>query len=723
MTPTTATTVAPRVAENLNRALHRLFDREERLHLLGEDLLDPYGGAFKITKGLSSRFGDRVIATPLSEGGILGVAGGLALCGNQVIVEVMFGDFLALGFDQVLNFASKSVSMYGRPVPVPLVVRCPVGGNRGYGPTHSQSPQKHFVGIPNLALYELSPFHDAEAVLRTALQQGAPAILFEDKVLYTRRMYRENRVDETYRYRITGSGLGWAHAFPDGEADSADFVVVAPGGVTHRALDAARTLREAHGRSVHVVTPARLYPLDIEPVLPLLASAGRVAVVEESTAGGTWGAEVARVVHERIWSSLSGPVLSLSSADSIIPTAGHLERAVLLGADDIRDGIRRAAGWGDSLHEAAPTGPTTFEGTAVETTTAGTRTPVTVPKLNNNDETYLVADWLVDEDTWVEPDTEVVALDTSKAQADIAAAGSGYLRRVAAVGEELAVGDILGYLLPEREPRTAPERDRPVGPTRSAGQDRQAEPISLLTEDAPEEDRPAAVHRLDRAQQGTAAVVAKSHREVPVGFTLVKAQVDDVLDRLERLSEESGAALGLAEAVVKAVADAQRDFPRFFGSLVDDHTVALADAPRVAVTVDVDGALYLPVVERAHERSLAEIADTLMDFRMKALGKEFAAHELTGGNIAVSLNPDPGVVFAQPLVLWPQLCMVSVGAVGEECRIDETGVARTCRFVHIGLAYDHRVVNGRDAVLFLTRISDVLEEPAQMGGELTWTTA
>lgn len=722
MTATAASTVAPRVAENLNHALHRLFDGQERLYLLGEDLLDPYGGAFKITKGLSSRFGDRVVATPLSEGGILGVAGGLALCGNEVIVEVMFGDFLALGFDQVLNFASKSVSMYGRRVPVPLVVRCPVGGNRGYGPTHSQSPQKHFVGIPNLALYELSPFHDAEAVLHTALRRGAPAILFEDKVLYTRRMYQENRIDDAYRYRITGPGLGWAHAFPDGEADSADFVVVAPGGVTHRALEAARALREAHGRSVHVVTPAQLYPLDIEPVLPLLASAGRVAVVEEGTAGGTWGSEVARVVHERIWSSLSGPVLSLSSADSIIPTAGHLEREVLLGADDIRDGIRRAAGWGDALRETVPFDPPA-EAAAVETAAAGAMTPVTVPKLNNNDETYLVADWLVDEDAWVEPDTEVVALDTSKAQADIAASGSGYLRRVAAVGDELAVGDILGYLLPKRAPRSAPEPDRPARPTQSAERDRPVEPIRPVTDDAPEKDLPAAVHRLDRAQQGTAAVVAKSHREVPAGFTLVKAQVDDVLDRLDRLSDESGAVLGLAEAVVKAVADAQRDFPRFFGSLVDGRTVALADAPHVGVTVDVDGSLYVPVVTRAHERSLAEIADTLMDFRMKALGKEFAAHELTGGNIAVSLNPDPGVVLVQPLVLWPQLCMVSVGAVGEECRIDEAGVAHTRRFVHIGLAYDHRVVNGRDAVLFLTRIKTALEEPAELGGELTWTTA
>nr|UDM84227.1 2-oxo acid dehydrogenase subunit E2 [Streptomyces sp.] len=698
MTQVATSTVAPRVAENLNRALHRLFDREERLYLLGEDLHDPYGGAFKISKGLSSRFGDRVMSTPLSEGGILGVGGGLALCGNKVIVEVMFGDFLALGFDQLLNFASKSVSMYGRRVPVPLVVRCPVGGNRGYGPTHSQSPQKHFVGIPNLALYELSPFHDAEAVLDAALNRGAPAILFEDKVLYTRRMYREHRIDDVLRHRPLGSGLGWAHVFPDGEAESPDFVVIAPGGLAHRALDAARELHEAHGRSVHVVTPAQLYPLDVEPVLPLLASAGRVAVVEEGTAGGTWGSEVARVLHERIWTSLHGPVLPLNSADSIIPTAGHLEREVLLGADDIVDGIRRAAGWDGGQPETAPATAAPAEAVA--------GIPVTVPKLNNNDATYLVADWLVDEGAWVEPDTEVVALDTSKAQADIAASGSGYLRRVAAVGEELAVGAVLAHLLPE------------PAPAADAGA-----PIPAVPEHAvPADESPAAVHVLDRVQQGTAAAVARSHREVPTGFTVVKADVDGVLEKLESLSEERGATLGLAEVVVKAVAGAHGDFPRFFGSLVDERTVAVADAPHIGVTVDVDGALYVPVVKGAHEQSLADIADTLMDFRLKALNKEFAAHELTGGNIAVSLNPDPGVVLVQPIVLWPQLCMVSVGAVGEECRIGAGGAVATHRTVHLGLAYDHRVINGRDAVLFLSRIKAVLEESGRTGGDPAWTT-
>ncbi|MEV6887177.1 2-oxo acid dehydrogenase subunit E2 [Streptomyces sp. NPDC051135] len=707
-------TVAPRVAQHLNRALHALFRREERLHLLGEDVSDPYGGAFKITKGLSTGFPDRVLSTPLSEGGILGVAGGLALAGDKAIVEIMFGDFIALGFDQVLNFASKSVSMYGREVPVPLVVRCPVGGNRGYGPTHSQSPQKHFVGIPNLSLYELSPYHDAGAVLDSAFEQGAPAVFFEDKVLYTRRMYQDGRAGDDYRYEMLGTaGTGWAHTFPEGERGTADLVVIAPGGMAHRALDAARALRDGYGRSVHLLTPSRLYPLDLDPVLPLLAGAGRIAVVEEGTAGGTWGAEVARLLYERIWSSLTGPVILLNSADSIIPTAAHLESRVLLGRDHIEAAVRAAAGW--DVAPAAAAGDGAPSGVR-PTDEAADGVALSVPKLNNNDTSYLVVEWLAEDGAWVDEDDPVVSLETSKAIEDVTAPVSGYLRQRVSEGEERGVGALLGLLLPQPPGQAAPAPRAEAPQVAPAAEAPDAAPAAEAPEVTPAAGPPGpgAVHTLDRAQQGTAAVVAKSHREVPAGFTVVRAEVDAALDTLGRIEEETGEAFGLAEAVIKAVAAAYDEFPLFFGSLVDERTVVVADAPHVGVTVDAGGGLYVPVVRDAARQSLADIADTLMDFRMKALTQGFSAAELDGGAISVSLNPDPGVVLVHPIVLWPQLCMVSVGAVGEEYRAGQDGTPTPVRTVHLGLAYDHRVVNGREAVLFLTRLKERLEQPDQL---------
>jgi pyruvate/2-oxoglutarate/acetoin dehydrogenase E1 component len=327
-----------RVSENLNTALHELFARDATAHLLGEDVDDPYGGAFKVTKGLSTRYSDRVLSTPLSEGGIVGVAGGLALAGDTAIVEIMFSDFVALAFDQILNFATKSVSMYGATVPMRLLVRCPTGGGRSYGPTHSQSLQKHFLGIPHLSLFEVSPFRDNRAVLDHALATGEPAVLFEDKVLYTQRMYHHGVVDDLFRYDLTDDGT--ARVYVDDPAEF-DCVLIAPGGLTQRVVGAARTLLLEDEISCLVLVPSKLYPFELDPLLSVLRRARLVCVAEESTEGGVWGAQVAHQVHTELWDSLRKPVRLVHSADRIVPTAAHLERQVLVQADDIRHAVKR----------------------------------------------------------------------------------------------------------------------------------------------------------------------------------------------------------------------------------------------------------------------------------------------------------------------------------------------------------------------------------------------
>jgi pyruvate dehydrogenase E1 component beta subunit len=326
-----------RVAVNLNRALHAVMAADPRAYLLGEDVVDPYGGAFKITKGLSSAYPDRVLSTPISEAAIVGAATGLALAGDTAIAEMMFADFVGLAFDQLLNFASKSITMYGRRLPLRLVVRCPVGGNRGYGPTHSQSPQKHFVGIPNLPLFEMSPFHDGTALLTHLLDRAEPCLLFEDKVLYSARVFRGGAVDDTFGYRIIGAAPGTAHVSPAGIEP--DCVLIATGGLTGRALAAMRSLLCERDVACHLLVPAQLHPFDVAAVLPLIQAAGAVCVVEESTAGGTWGAEVAHRIHSAAWQRLRRPVRLVHSADSVIPAAAHLERSVLVQQDAIHRAV------------------------------------------------------------------------------------------------------------------------------------------------------------------------------------------------------------------------------------------------------------------------------------------------------------------------------------------------------------------------------------------------
>ncbi len=720
---------APRVVEALNAALHRLFEERSSLHLLGEDVRDPYGGAFKVTRGLSTRHPDRVLSTPISEAGITGVAGGLALAGDQAIVEMMFGDFAALAFDQILNLISKSVTMYGDRVPMPVVVRCPVGGNRGYGPTHSQSLQKHFVGVPNLALYETSPFHDPYAQLAEGLDRG-PAMLFEDKVLYTRRMFRDGVVDEHHRYALRGGSTGWAHVSPmDGTA--ADVVLICPGGTTHRALDAARLLR-ARGIAAHVLVPARLYPPDLEPVLPLLADARLVAVAEESTEGGTWGAEIAARVHTRIWSHLRSPVLQLNSADSVVPTAPHLESRVLLGAERIAAEIEKGAARSPQSRTPAappPVAPLVAAGSETTGTEAGQQpaaaavdsaepaagAPVAVPKLNNNDTAYLVVRWFADDGAYIGEGDPLVELETSKAVEEIAAPADGHLRIRAAEGSEVGVGDLLAELLAEPPAAPAPDTSAlPPSDERVAAPVPAAAPVNPPVAPPAQEPAPAArTHVLDRAQQGTAAVVTRAHREVPVAFAAVEVRVDAVLARLRTLSDETGAEVGLPEAVVKAVAAAHPAFPHLFGTLVDERTVRLADTVDIGVTVDAGNGLYIPVLRDCAGRSLADLSDDLMDFRMKAFRAEFTAGELSGGCLSVSLNTEPGVLFVQPIVMAPQLCMVSVG--GRLTRLVlEDGVPASTTVVTLGLAYDHRVVNGRDAIAFLRAVADALHDAERL---------
>ena len=130
--------------QSLNKSLHKILGENQDVILIGEDLLDPYGGAFKVSKGLSASYPGQVISTPISEAGIVGSAVGMAMRGLKPIVEIMFGDFVALAADQIVNHASKYNWMYNEKVTVPVLIRTPVGGRRGYGPTHSQSLESMF---------------------------------------------------------------------------------------------------------------------------------------------------------------------------------------------------------------------------------------------------------------------------------------------------------------------------------------------------------------------------------------------------------------------------------------------------------------------------------------------------------------------------------------------------------------------------------------------------
>ena len=178
-----------RYVESLNQALHQLMKDDDLVFVLGEDILDPYGGAFKVTKGLSTAFPDRVLTTPISEGAITGFSTGLAIRGYKPILEIMFGDFITLCTDQIINGATKFKWMYGDKFTVPLVIRTPMGGRRGYGATHSQTLESLFIGVPGIKIIAPSHYHNpGDLLYQTVLNAETPTLFVENKLLYPEQL-------------------------------------------------------------------------------------------------------------------------------------------------------------------------------------------------------------------------------------------------------------------------------------------------------------------------------------------------------------------------------------------------------------------------------------------------------------------------------------------------------------------------------------------------------
>jgi 2-oxoisovalerate dehydrogenase E1 component len=321
------------VLQNLNRALHKIMDTDESVSLIGEDILDPYGGAFKVSKGLSNKYPKRVISTPISELGIAGVGNGLALSGQKAIVEFMFADFIFLAADQIINFAAKTVTMYGQRLNHKVLFRCPVGGNRGYGATHSQTLQKFFIGVPNLDLYELSPLHDCVKMIPIILNHGNPAMLFESKTLYAKDkitygtyldLFQHNQID-----------IFTSHVFIEKKVD---IVLISGGGLIFDCLDVVKKLFIEYEISVHIINPFKIYPVNTISYEHLVNESKFVCIVEEGTEGGTWGSEVSSCLNKELTNN-EFKILTLNSMDSIIPSSRHLESKVLINTTYIIEKI------------------------------------------------------------------------------------------------------------------------------------------------------------------------------------------------------------------------------------------------------------------------------------------------------------------------------------------------------------------------------------------------
>jgi 2-oxoisovalerate dehydrogenase E1 component len=316
--------------EAINRALGEWLSGDPKVVLLGEDIRSPYGGAFKVTRGLSFAHPDRVLNTPISEAAIVGVGNGLALGGMRPVVEVMFGDFLGLCFDQILNHAAKFRGMYNRQVENPIVIRTPMGGGRGYGPTHSQNIEKHFAGIPGIRLVVPHARTRIGAMYRRLRELREPVLIIENKLLY------RERCDAPLP---PGCALLESGAqFPDTivrPGSAPDLTIVAFGRMSVLAEAAAARLLEEEEIVAELVFPLQLSPFVPDAVIESVARTGKLLVVEEGAAGYDLGAEVIATSAVACPPEVRARFRRIAARPAPIPSALPLEQLVLPDAERI----------------------------------------------------------------------------------------------------------------------------------------------------------------------------------------------------------------------------------------------------------------------------------------------------------------------------------------------------------------------------------------------------
>jgi len=322
------------VLDALNEALHEAMERDDRVVLLGEDILDPYGGAFKVAKGLSTRFPDRVMTTPVSEAAIIGVASGLALRGLRPVAEIMFGDFLGLACDQLLNHACKYRFMYNDQVRVPMVVRTPMGGRRGYGPTHSQSIEKHFLGMPGLRVVAPNSLSDAKQLLLDCIFASEdPTLFVEHKLLYATQL---KRATDLPHLGVTATSGRFPTVTVEVAGATGPSVTVATYGyMAELALEALWRLALDQEVFIEVVIPTLIHPLDWATLFASLRRTRRLVTVEEGGVSFGWGSEVVSKTAE------VGQFAAkrVGAQDTCIPSSKILEDIVLPCVQDVCDAV------------------------------------------------------------------------------------------------------------------------------------------------------------------------------------------------------------------------------------------------------------------------------------------------------------------------------------------------------------------------------------------------
>lgn len=315
----------------INEALREELARDPNVIILGEDV-GPHGGNFKVTEGLWAEFGEeRVLDTPISENGIIGVALGLAVTGMRPVAELMFSDFAANAMDQLVNQAAKIRYMSGGQVTAPMVVRTTIGGGRSSAAQHSQSLHAWFMHVPGFRVVLPSSPYEAKGLLKTAIRSDDPVMFFEHKM----------------EYNFSGPVPEEEYLIPFGQAnvcrEGSTVTVIATSYLVQHALAAAEKLAR-EGIELEVVDPRTLNPLDFETLAASVRKTGRVVVADEGHLTAGIGAELAALLQHECFDYLDAPIERVGTRDVPIPFSPPMEQFVVPKESDIIQAVRRTLG-------------------------------------------------------------------------------------------------------------------------------------------------------------------------------------------------------------------------------------------------------------------------------------------------------------------------------------------------------------------------------------------
>ncbi|MBC8388608.1 MAG: alpha-ketoacid dehydrogenase subunit beta [Actinobacteria bacterium] len=314
------------IAEALRKAIREEMQRDETVFCLGEDIGVPggFGGAFTVTLGLEKDFRDRIIDTPISENGIFGAACGAAIMGMRPIADVQYGDFMLCAMDQIVNQIAKLRYMSGGKLKVPVVMRAPVGVT-GRGAQHAQCLEPYFITCPGIKIVAPSTAYDAYGLLKAAVRDDDPVLIFEHKLLYGSKGARSESggIDASSEISEEDFTVPIGKGIIRREGD--DITIIGSLLMMHHSIQAADILKKEK-ISCEIIDPRSLWPLDMDLILNSVKKTGRVVIVEESPKQGGIGAEISAQISESIPDYLLSPITRVAAPNTPAPFSPVMEK-------------------------------------------------------------------------------------------------------------------------------------------------------------------------------------------------------------------------------------------------------------------------------------------------------------------------------------------------------------------------------------------------------------